>query len=85
MCSDGKDLPSQRNRCPLRSLPLFHFPVPAGKIQLAVRCHDPRDLAQHALQIRIAFIDMDALSFTSTLVVAWTQSRPGANVLGIRE
>ena len=26
-----------------------------------------------------------SLSFTSTLVVAWTQSRPGANVLGIRE
>lgn len=80
---DGKDLTGQRNRCPLRSLPLFHLPVPTGKVQLAVRCHAPCDLAQHALQIGIAFVDMDALPLTCALVIAGTQSRPGTDVLGI--
>lgn len=73
--NDGKNLPGQRNRCPLRSFPLFHFPVPAGKVQLAVRSHDPCSFTKHAFQIGIALIDMNALSLTGTLIVAGTKSR----------
>ena len=69
---DGKNLPGQRNRCPLRSFPLLHLPVPTGKIQLPVRCHDPCNLAEHALQVGITLVDMDTLPLACTLVVAGT-------------
>lgn len=80
-----QQLSSQSNRCPFCSLALLDSPVPAREVQCSFSGDDPSDFAEHAFQVRISLIDMGALAFSGTLVVAGTQTSPGAYVLGIRK
>ena len=54
---------SQSNRCTFCALTLFYLPVPTREVQGSLSGDDPSHLAEHTLQIRIAFVNVSTLTF----------------------
>ncbi len=66
---DDKKLAGEGNNGFFRALLLFEFPVPGRQITVTLARNDPRNLTEHAFDIRVAFSDGSAFALACALIV----------------